>query len=463
MKLAVMTALAAVADAKLVSLDITNFDETVAKGNVLVKFFAPWCGHCKRMAPGYKKAAEDLASAETKAIVAELDCDNKENKPLMAKYGVKGFPTLIWFDQDGNHHPYTSGRDEASVKAWVVSYSAPPQWYTPYMLKAKGMVHNGLKEANSFGIKALRWSKTNLYDNLPTIYVDKPDDSADFGNTELLRLTPENLESTLERKNVLVKFFAPWCGHCKKMAPEYEKVATAIHKEFKHVTIAEFDCTQDGAKDLGKKYAPRGYPTVLYFPASGSQISYNQARDAATMAKFVRRHAAGTTLGTFVADKFITYGKKAFSASSAVFSQGMQKFEEIKAQIMNEKPAIQGNKDNFAGIVEKKNALVKFYAPWCGHCKKMAPAYSSAAKKLHEQFPSVQIVKFDCTADGNKAECSKYGVKGFPTIKWFDASGETIDYNGGRDEASLIKWVSNKMDSNKADQKPESTEDKKEL
>lgn len=46
-----------------------------------------------------------------------------------------------------------------------------------------------------------------------------------------------------ETKDVLVKFYAPWCGHCKKMAPDYEKAAELIREKNPNIVIADFDAT----------------------------------------------------------------------------------------------------------------------------------------------------------------------------------------------------------------------------
>ena len=66
-------------------------------------------------------------------------------------------------------------------------------------------------------------------------------------------------------------------------------------------------------------------------------------------------------------------------------------------------------KDNFDDFVSKNpKVFVKFYAPWCGHCKAMAPAYSSLAKKMNEQEDGIPIAKVDATVEKELAE--KYGV-----------------------------------------------------
>ena len=79
--------------------------------------------------------------------------------------------------------------------------------------------------------------------------------------------------------------------------------------------------------------------------------------------------------------------------------------------------------------------LVEFFAPWCGHCKNLAPEWETAATKLKG---SVMVGAVDATVHTNLA--SKYGVKGYPTIKVFKAGkkGKATDYNGPREAAGIV-------------------------
>jgi protein disulfide-isomerase A6 len=96
----------------------------------------------------------------------------------------------------------------------------------------------------------------------------------------------------------------------------------------------------------------------------------------------------------------------------------------------------------FDDAVSGKGAFVKFFAPWCGHCKKLAPDWN----KLHGEFKdnaNIVIADVDCTADENKDLCAKMGVRGYPTLKYF-ASGSPADgdkYEGGRDLDALTTFA----------------------
>jgi len=84
--------------------------------------------------------------------------------------------------------------------------------------------------------------------------------------------------------------------------------------------------------------------------------------------------------------------------------------------------------------------LVEFYAPWCGHCQKLAPEWLDAAKRLKD---TARLGAVDCTED-DKELCGKYGVKGFPTIQVFGADKKSpTKYESGRDADSIEAFVKN--------------------
>lgn len=97
---------------KVLNLDESNFNEHVVAGNkgVFIKFFAPWCGHCKQMAPAWEKLGEHFSESET-VLIAEVDCTAESAKSLCETHGVRGFPSLKFTGSSGSLEDYSGGRD----------------------------------------------------------------------------------------------------------------------------------------------------------------------------------------------------------------------------------------------------------------------------------------------------------------------------------------------------------------
>jgi protein disulfide-isomerase A6 len=122
--------------------------------------------------------------------------------------------------------------------------------------------------------------------------------------------------------------------------------------------------------------------------------------------------------------------------------------------------------DNFDDVVLKSStpSLVEFFAPWCGHCKNLAPIYEELAQSFQHAKGKVNIAKVD--ADAHRDLGQRFGVQGFPTLKWFDGKSETPeDYKNGRDLDSLAAFVTDKtglkLKSNKAPSQVQMLNDKK--
>lgn len=98
------------------------------------------------------------------------------------------------------------------------------------------------------------------------------------------------------------------------------------------------------------------------------------------------------------------------------------------------------NFDQFVG--GDKPAFVEFYAPWCGHCKSLAPKYEELSS-IFSSDDDLIIAKVD--ASEQTALASKYGISGFPTLKFFPAgSTEPEDYTGGRETEDMLAFLNEK-------------------
>ncbi|KAI2469600.1 thioredoxin-domain-containing protein [Annulohypoxylon bovei var. microspora] len=111
-------------------------------------------------------------------------------------------------------------------------------------------------------------------------------------------------------------------------------------------------------------------------------------------------------------------------------------------------PVTQLDAKNFDRIINKSNhtSVVEFYAPWCGHCQNLKPAYEKAARNL-EGLAHVAAV--NCDEDENKQLCGMMGVKGFPTLKTVrpGKKGKPIveDYMGPRTAKGIVDVVIEKI------------------
>ncbi|KAI1337532.1 disulfide isomerase [Xylariaceae sp. FL0016] len=227
----------------------------------------------------------------------------------------------------------------------------------------------------------------------------------------VLDLIPDNFDTVVLKsgKPTLVEFFAPWCGHCKNLAPVYEELGQA-YATSKDVQIAKVDA--DAEKALGKRFGVQGFPTLKWFDGkSDKPQDYNGGRDLESLTKFI-------------SEKTGAKAKRKLEMPSQVDMLNDKTFKET--------------------IGSDKNVLVAFTAPWCGHCKNLAPIWETLAEDFVNE-PSVVIAKVDAEADNSKATAGEQGVTSYPTIKYFPkGSSEPQEYTGGRTEKDFITFLNEK-------------------
>jgi len=248
-------------------------------------------------------------------------------------------------------------------------------------------------------------------------------------NDDVVELTEKNFNQQVLNYDgiVIVEFYAPWCGHCKNLVPEYKKAATALKGIAK---IASVDATQH--QSLGSQYNVKGYPSIKVFGLDKKKpTDYNGGRTAQAIVE--------TVINTL---KQIT-SQRLGGGSSSSGSSGGSKSSGGKGTV------VELTDSNFDKIVynSKNGVLVEFFAPWCGHCKNLEPHYKAAAAQLGDK---VVLATLDATVHTTKS--SEFGVRGFPTIKYFPAGSsspsDAIEYDGGRTTNDIVNWASAKAAEN---------------
>lgn len=235
--------LAVLTENGVVVLKKDTFDDFILAENnyiTMIEFYAPWCGHCKTFAPVYEEIAKELAEHDPVIRVAKVDATEPEMKEFAERYGVSGYPTMKLV-RDGEVKDWSGGRDKAEIVGKLIELS-DPNWEEP----PEAVV------------------------TLTTADFDEVVNAADF---------------------VVVEFYAPWCGHCKKLAPEYELAAQDLKNE--GIILAKVDATDE--PELGTRFDVTGYPTLKIF-RRGTPYDYNGGRDRNTIVSYVLEQAGPPSL-----------------------------------------------------------------------------------------------------------------------------------------------------------------------
>ncbi|KAL8706863.1 MAG: hypothetical protein Q9201_000132 [Fulgogasparrea decipioides] len=236
--------------------------------------------------------------------------------------------------------------------------------------------------------------------------------------SSVLDLIPDNFDKIVLKsgKPALVEFFAPWCGHCKNLAPVYEELAQSFEFASDRIVIGKVDA--DEHKDLGRRFGVQGFPTLKWFDGkSDTPEAYDSGRDL-------------DSLSSFISKKTGIKPKAKKVAPSAVEMLNDRTFKQ----------QIGGDKD----------VLVAFTAPWCGHCKSLAPTWEMVAKDYAAE-PNVLIAKVDAEAENSKSTAEAQGVKSYPTIKYFPRGSTTPEpYEGGRSEKDILEFMNKKAGTHRA-------------
>jgi len=429
-----------------------NFDDVLAaSSHVLVEFYAPWCGHCKSLAPEYAKAAQQLEKDGSNVLLVKVDAT--VHGELAKEFGVGGYPTLKWFKGDRkNAMDYKGGRKEAEIVSWVTKKSGPPavavegtdaatKFKSDNEVAVVGFVSGdkldafnaagdsfddvpfGVLDADAAAALEVAEGQIALLKQFDDGRVNFEGEGSEaliaFVKAEQLPLINEFSDKTapkifggdLKQHNLL--FAAKSAADYDTIMAAYSEAAKSFKGKLLFVLVdcdvednkrvmEFFGITEDNCPDMRvinmEKNMAKFAPEKADLSADGITAFVNGVLDGT-----IKRHL---------------------------------KSEEVPDNSDNAVKVIVGK--NFDDIVmdPTKNVFVEFYAPWCGHCKSLAPVWEELGQK-YKDHPNIVIAMSDATAN----EFESVEVQGFPTLKFFPAGGEMQDYNGGRTLDDFIKFL----------------------
>lgn len=439
----------------VVVLTDSNFDKYLSEFDfALVEFYAPWCGHCKRLAPEYASAAQQLAQSHPNIKLVKVDATVE--KEVAGRYEIRGFPTLKFFMR-GNSRPvdYEGGRTAPEIVNWLLKRTGPVSIEVSSVSDVEkhvgdselvGVFFSGTDSSNFGDFKVIAAS----HDDIVFLHTDSEEVRQHY-NVE--RDTFILFKKFDEGKNV---FTGPWGGNNLKdfvannkfpvIANFDQKTAQRIFGEGHNSLFLLVSDT-----DAGRK-AEEAYKAAAETLKGKITLSIARLHEqmGQRLAEYIGVTEAQTPTLRIVLPaqsmhKFSFEGEVTTESVIEFFNDwnnGRLKpfFKSEPIPEKNDEPVKVIVGKNFADIVTNSDddVLVEFYAPWCGHCKQLAPIYDSLAKRI-AHVKNVVIAKVDATAN----EIEGVDIRGFPTIKLFPRGRKhaPIDFEGDRTEEGFIEFL----------------------
>jgi len=422
---------------------------------VLVEFYAPWCGHCKKLAPEYAAAAAELKASGNKAVLANVDADSE--KELGAKYEVEGFPTLKWF-VNGKPQEYNGGRVTKDIVSWIEKHTGPAyktinsnaelaaeitaakdapvviailadhagavaqEFFTAaqddssgavFLIASPGSVTDGVPATDSIVMK-VSGRGDESFPLEPTPVAKAINDWISVYSLPLVVPFSQDTQSAIfgsPVKTQLLAFVVP-----DKHTEILSRLEAAAGIRRGKITFVSMDVSQDDNKGVLDYFGVTAdeAPTIYMVTLKEQMLKYKYTGakgDITTedLNAFLEQYEAGTL---------------------KVHIKSEPDSPEHLAQAVK---VVTGNSFQSLVIDNTKDVLVEFYAPWCGHCKKLEPVYLKMAQELEaEGATDLVIAKMDATA--NEVDVEGVAVQGFPTIYFFKGSDKQkpVKYGGGR-------------------------------
>ncbi|OWF46935.1 protein disulfide-isomerase A3-like [Mizuhopecten yessoensis] len=462
--LLVLASLAYASD--VIEYDDSTFASDIGKHElILVEFFAPWCGHCKNLAPHYEMAATTLKNDDPPVALAKVDCT--ANTETCSKFGVSGYPTLKVFRNGEVAKDYDGGRDESGIVQYLRKEAGPSYKELAdvaaaekYLGKAEYALVGFFKDTKD--LEAFKKAAGVLNEKVRFAFTSDQAVMDKYGySDEIVLLQPKVFHSKFEEsttkfeksvttdnlRNFLDMNLLGLCGYrTKGNADSFTRkpLVVAYYDVDYKKNVKGTNYWRNRVMKVGKQI--KESDKEVYFAVSNAEefgtelqefgmnadkstVQVN-ARDSRDRKFVMTEEFSMDTFKQFVND-FLDDKLEPYMKSEAVPSDNSGPVKVLVAK-------------NFDEIVsDDKDVLVEFYAPWCGHCKSLEPKYNELGEKVKD-ISSVVIAKMDATANDVP---SQYEVRGFPTIYFKPKGSQPRKYEGGREVDDFMKYLASNADS----------------
>ncbi|XVF36934.1 hypothetical protein REPUB_Repub19eG0101800 [Reevesia pubescens] len=451
----------------VLTLDHSNFTDIVSKHDfIVVEFYAPWCGHCKNLAPEYEKAASILSKHDPPIFLAKVDANEEANKDLANQYEVKGYPTLKILRNGGkNAQEYQGPREADGIVDYLKKQSGPASAEIKSAEDASNLIDDkkivvvgvfpkfsGLEFESYIALAEKLRSDYEFCHTLdakhlprgessvtgPVVRLFKPFDElfVDFKDFHV-----EALEKFVEESSipVVTLFNGDQSNH--PFVIKFYNSANAKAMLFSNLSSESVDSLKSKYREVAEQYKGQGISFLLGdLEVSQGAFQYFGVQESQAPLIIIQNNDGKKYLKANVEADHIAPWVKDYKEGKV---PPYVKSEPIPEE--NNEPVKVVVADTLEEIVYKsgKNVLLEFYAPWCGHCKKLAPILDEVAVH-YEKDADVLIAKLDATA--NDIADENFDIKGYPTIYFRTANGNVTPYEGDRTKEDIIDFIEKNRD-----------------
>ncbi|KAJ6539389.1 thioredoxin-like domain-containing protein [Mycena capillaripes] len=432
----------------VINLTAGTFSSINSESLILVEFFAPWCGHCKALAPHYEEAATALKEKNIK--LAKVDCVDQAD--LCQSNGIQGYPTLKVY-RNGTPSDYTGpGRRTALPAVSEVTAANHEEFKHADNLVAVAYL------ASSTDVPAPEFSATaekhrddflfGLSTDKDAIAAAKVDVPAlvvyrNFDEPRVVYPFPILDASTADMEDWIKELSVPTIA---EVSSENYATYAQSHKPLAYLFLDPSSEHKDAEIALIKPIASK-YKSKMNFVWIDA-IKFGDHAKALNLAE--------VKWPSFVIQDVQKQLKFPYDQSKDVEAEGVESWVkqyldgELKPQLKSE-PIPETQDENVYNLVGKefdqivfddsKDVFIEFYASWCGHCKRLKPTWDSLGDHYAPLKKTLTIAKMEAQ-ENDLPPSAPFSIAGFPTIKFKKAgTREFIDYEGDRSYESLVSFL----------------------